>query len=314
MTSKSPTIDPRIILLAVPVIWGINFTVMKIGLQSLSPLTYNTSRLIVATFISWILVFILKSYQKVEPADWQAIIVTSLLGFALPQIGITIGVSLTTAGNCSLIMSLIPVSVWIINSFLGQEIVTKWATRGVFLSFSGVFLIILGTGSGLSISSSDLLGIVIILGAQFCCAYYTVFSKPLVEKYSPYQVIAYTMTISTLVFIIISFSSLVNVTWTELPSSAWLSIFYSGILALAAGNFIWVWGVREIGSTSTAIFSNVTPIFAILTGCIVLKESLGMIQIIGAIIILTGLVITQRAQRIIIVKEEAAPSISSSSS
>ena len=183
MTSKSHTIDPRIILLSVPLIWGINFTAMKIGLQSLTPLAYNTSRLIVATVVSWIIVLSLKAYQKVDPTDWQAIIITSLLGFALPQIGITIGVNLTTAGNSSLIMALIPVSVWIINLFLGREIVTKWATRGVFLSFSGVLLIILGTDSGLSISTSDLLGIVVLLGSQFCCAYYTVFSKPLVEKY-----------------------------------------------------------------------------------------------------------------------------------
>lgn len=314
MTSKSHTIDPRIILLSVPLIWGINFTAMKIGLQSLTPLAYNTSRLIVATVVSWIIVLSLKAYQKVDPTDWQAIIITSLLGFALPQIGITIGVNLTTAGNSSLIMALIPVSVWIINLFLGREIVTKWATRGVFLSFSGVLLIILGTDSGLSISTSDLLGIVVLLGSQFCCAYYTVFSKPLVEKYSPYQVIAYTMTISTLVFIIISFRSLVEVTWAGLPSSAWLSIFYSGILALAAGNFIWVWGIREIGSTSTAVFTNVTPIFAILTGCIVLKESFGLIQIIGAVIIFTGLIITQKAQKAVMVQEEKTPSVSSSCS
>lgn len=295
--SPSRNINPRIILAIVPVIWGVNFTVMKVGLQSLSPIPYNTSRLLVATIICWILVWSLKAYQKVELKDWQPIIVTSLLGFALPQVGITLGVNLTTAGNSSLILSLIPLSVWTINLFLGRETINRTITAGIFISFIGVTLIVLGTGNGFTISKSDLLGILIIFGSQFCCAYYTVFSKPLVDKYSPYQVIAYTMTISTLVFTIISFGSLTNISWTKLPSSAWYSIIYSGIFALAVGNFIWVWAVREIGSTRTAVFSNVTPIFAIATGCIFLHESFRLFQFIGAAIILTGLIMTQRAQK-----------------
>ena len=93
------------------------------------------------------------------------------------------------------------------------------------------------------------------------------------------------MTISTLVFIIISFRSLVEVTWAGLPSSAWLSIFYSGILPWQQETSFGYGVLEKSAGTSTAVFTNVTPIFAILTGCIVLKESFGLIQIIGAVII-----------------------------
>ncbi len=297
MKNRIRNFDPRFVLVTVPVIWGINFTIMKIGLQTLEPIPYNTSRLIVATIISWILVYTLKVYKKIKLRDLQAIIIVSLVGFALPQIGITIGVSLTTAGNCALIMALVPISVIIINRFINKTFINKTITRGIFISFTGVTLVILGTNSGLSISTSDLAGILVMLVAQFCSAYFTIYSGPLVEKYSPYLLIAITMTTSSLVFILLSFNSLVSVNWVSLPSSAWFSMFYSGILALAIGNFLWVWGVREIGSTRTAIYSNLTPVFAIVTGCLVLNEAFGLFQSLGALIILTGLIMTQRGQR-----------------
>ncbi len=298
MFSKLRQINPVIILVSVPFFWGINFTVMKVGLQSLAPMSFNTSRLIIASILSWILVWAFKAYKPMAWSDMPAIFSVSVLGFAIPQIGITWGVNYTTAGNSSLIMALIPISVLLINVILGKEAVNKWGIRGIILSFIGVILVILGSGSGLKISSSDLIGVTILLVAQFFAAYFTVFSKPLVEKYSPYQVIAYAMTISSLLFLLISVRSLADINWIQLPGSAWVSILYSGIFALAAGNCIWVWAVKKIGSTKTAVFNNLTPVFAIITGCFFLQETFGWSQLAGAFVILIGLIITQRKQRI----------------
>lgn len=297
MLTKVRLLNPVLILVIVPFIWGINFTVMKVGLQSLAPMAYNTSRLIIATIVSWVFVYNLKAYKKVAFNDIPAILLVSIIGFAVPQIGITLGVSYTTAGNSSLIMALIPISVLLINVILGKETVHKWSIIGIILSFIGVVLVVLGTGSGFSISRSDLMGVSILLFAQFFAAYFTVFSKPLVERYSPYQVIAYAMTISSLLFLVISYKSLSGVSWTILPSSAWFSILYSGIFALAVGNCIWVWAVKKIGSTKTAVFNNLTPVFAIVTGCIFLQETFGLSQLAGAFVILIGLIITQKEQR-----------------
>ncbi len=296
MFSTLRKINPVFILIIVPLIWGVNFTIMKVGLQSLSPMPYNTSRLIVATIISWILVYVFKAYKKINVKDIRKILLVSILGFAIPQIGITLGVNLTTAGNSSLIMSLIPISVLIINVSLDKEQVHKWAIRGIIISFIGVILVILGSGNGLHISTSDLKGVAVILVAQFFAGFFTVFSKPLVEKYSPYQIIAYAMTVSALLFFIISFRSMGNVNWLLLSSPAWLSIIYSGIFALAVGNSIWVWAVKKIGPTKTAVYNNLTPVFAIITGCVFLHESFGWFQLIGAFIILVGLYITQKSK------------------
>jgi len=270
---------------------------MKMGLKSLPPMTFNTSRLLVATVLCWIIVYALKVNKRVASEDWPGIIMISLFGFALPQIGITLGVNLTSAGNSALIMALVPISVWIINRFLYNEDMNRWITLGVFLSFLGVVFVILGTGQGIHVSKSDLTGILMLLGSQFGAAYFTVSSGSLVEKYSQYQVIAYCMTISSIVFMVLSPGGLIQTNWSALPGTAWFSIVYSGVFALAAGNFIWVWAVKEVGSTRTAVFNSLTPLFAILTGYIFLGEKFRLLQFVGAAVILAGLIMTQKGQR-----------------
>lgn len=290
-------IRTSLILLGVTAIWGANFTVMKLGLRDLSPLVFNTTRLMLAALIAWVLVYLLKTHRPMEKKDLRTAIILGILGFGLPQVGITLGVSLTSAGNCSIIMALIPVSVLIINRLAGQEITGRKMTVGVAVSLTGVILIVLGSGRGISISPADLKGIIIMLLAQFFCAYFTVFSRPLVDKYPPFQVMAWMLSVAAGFFILVSLPQLIAADWTKVSATGWLSVGYSGIFALALGNLIWGWGIRELGSTRISIFNNVTPVFAVLAGWLVLQESFGWLQFAGAAVIFAGLQVSQQAAR-----------------
>jgi len=282
-----------LVLFCCPLFWGANFTAMKIGLQYFPAIPYNTTRLILATAIAWVFVLALKAHRSIDLADIKPIVMVTVLGFALPQIGITMGVSLTTAGNCSIIMALIPISVLILNWIFHIEDITRRVVGGILISVVGVVLIVFGTGSGLSISAQDLTGIILMLVTQAFCAYYTIFSKALIMKYSPYQFIAMTLTVSSLVFMIISLPWLGAVKWTQIPAAGWGSVVYSALFALALGNFIWGWGITQVGSTRIAVLNNLTPLFAISTGVLLLKEHFTILQMLGAVIVITGVYMTK---------------------
>ncbi|MBU2699300.1 drug/metabolite transporter (DMT)-like permease [Sporomusaceae bacterium BoRhaA] len=76
------------------------------------------------------------------------------------------------------------------------------------------------------------------------------------------------------------------------------------IFAICIGNFMWIWGIGKIGSNRTAIYNNLSPIFAIITGYFLLGETIELWQLIGGVAVLWG-VYLMRKSKISIVQSTA---------
>jgi drug/metabolite transporter (DMT)-like permease len=81
--------------------------------------------------------------------------------------------------------------------------------------------------------------------------------------------------------------------WTALPVSAWGALLYSGLLALAVAYLFWYRGVRVLGPTRSAMYSNLQPVVALIVAWIALGEKPTVIQVLGAVAIMTGLLLTR---------------------
>lgn len=281
------------ILFTVAVIWGANPPVVKVGLHYLTPLSYNFARMVVATLVALLALWLSGTYRRFEREDIGKVIRISAIGFFVFQICFAEGVFRTTAGNTSFLLCLLPVSVVLINKLFGLEAITRTVMLGIGLSMSGVAFIVLGAGKEFSLASEHFLGSVLILIAQFGYAYYTVFSRPLLEKYSTYQVTAALMLVTTLLLLPFSWRSVQPVDWLALPPDAWGSILFSGVLGLCVGNFIWIWGAGIIGSTRASVFNNLSPVFAVIFGYLLLGETFGPLQFVGAAAVFAGVWITR---------------------
>ncbi len=294
---KKNTVLVYIGLLFAAFIWGINPTIMKIGLIYMSNISYNFLRMAVALVVSLIILILSKTYKKMEMKDIGKICIIALFGFFLFQIFLILGVSNTTAGNTSIIMATLPVYVIIINYIFKIENINKRIVSGIFLSIIGVTLIVLASGANLSISKQDTIGILIISLAQFAYAGYTVFSKTLVKKYSNYQVIFMVILFTSVFYSFISLKEISSIDWCEVPIVAWMSIVGSGVFAMFIGNVIWVWAVNKIGSSKTALFTNLQPVISIISGYFILGETFRIEQIFGGIIVLYGVYITRENRK-----------------
>jgi drug/metabolite transporter (DMT)-like permease len=283
----------ELVLLFVAFLWGINPPIMKVGLLYIPPLAYNMLRMLIALVIVWIALGLSKEYRSLAREDIKQICLLSIVGFFVFQLFFTVGVQKTTAGNASLILNLLPVSVAIINKLLKIENISLPVAVGIFVSLVGVVLIVIGSGKAMSIEHNHLTGIFLLLLAQCGYGYYTVFSKKLVQRYSSYQITAYVITITTVLFFSISLPSMTAIQWSEIPLVGWLSVLYSGVFGVCVGNFLWMWAIGKIGSTKTALYGNLSPVFAVTTGYLFLDEAFGMLQFSGAVVIFVGLYITR---------------------
>lgn len=284
----------ELVLLLVAFLWGIHPAVVKIGLANVSPVPYNALRLDIALAVAWPAVAASGRYRPIDRQDVKPFLLISLVGFFVFQLFFTVGVQNTTAGNSSLILSLIPVSVALINRAFGLERISRQILLGIVASMAGIFLIVLGSGKEVSLAGPHLLGAVMLLAGQAGYGYYTVFSKDLLAKYSPYQVTAVVTTVSAILFTLISLPDFLSLSWSTIPADAWLSMTYSGAAGLCLGNYLFLWGVTKVGSAHAAVYNNFCPVFSIIAGYFMLGEEFGLLQLAGAAIIFWGLYQTRR--------------------
>lgn len=282
-----------LLLILVALIWGSNPMSMKIGISYVPPLAFNAIRLVVASIISFIVLKVSKSNKEFERKDLKNLAYICIFGFLIFQMYLVLGVSLTTAVNASIIMATLPINVILINKIFKVEDVTLCTIIGVVCSFVGVIVLILGNGETLSISETNIVGSILIIISQIAYAYYTVFSRELIKKYSSIQVTSYAIILSTLIFVLVSIKDIVFVSWRSIPMEGWIASIYSGAFVICFGNFIWLWAIGKIGSVRTSLYNNLVPIFGVILGCVFLHEYFGLIQFIGAVIVVLGLILAK---------------------
>ena len=284
-------------LLVVIVIWSSNNSAMKLGIMDMGPYLYNALRLTVAAVLCWAWLFWIKEYKHMSLKDMLYLTFFSLLGFGLNQVCLTYGLDKTTAGNASLASALMPLAVILLNRLFKGVLLSKKTLLGIFIAFFGVVFIIVGSGKSFSLDDGNMIGTIVVVLGQFGNAYYTIYAKDLLSRYSSTQIVSYIMLSCALMFWLLSFVSMDSIDFDLMMNflqGAWISVVYSGIFALWLSNVVWVKAVGKVGSTRTALYQFLLPIFSLVFAYIMLGETLVIGQVIGTICILVGLVMSRR--------------------
>lgn len=282
-----------LMLIGTSIIWGVNFSAVKIALADFPPLIFNALRFGLTSLFSLALSAVKRNFTF-HKEDFLRLFTLSLIGYVIYQLCFIHGVALTTASNSSLILATTPIFVALLSSVLGIEKVERKIWGGVALSFSGILLITLGGGQTPTLADQSLIGDLLIFAGTLCWSMYTVLSKPLLQKYSPIQLVTLTMIIGTPPLVIISVPSLKEQSWVSISPYGWLCLIYSFLFSLAIGYVLWYRGISRIGSARTALYSNLTPVIALTIAWLFLTETMTPLQILGATLIFISLYIARR--------------------
>lgn len=280
-------------LLMMVIIWGANFSVIKYALREFSPITFNALRLALATAVFLIAVAAVKHNKNPFTRDeWKRIAFLGIVGHLLYQLAFLAGIARTSVSNSALIFGVTPVMVALLAARAGHERVTKAQWIGAALSFTGIYIIV---GRRASLAGATLLGDALVFTGMVCWSIYSVVAQPLLKRHSPLIVTAYSMAIGATCFVIAAIPTLGSTDWNAISATSWTLTALSSLLALAFAYMVWYTAVQRIGSARTAIYSNLTPIVAMVVAAVWLGESIGRVQIAGAATILSGLFVTRYA-------------------
>ncbi|SHJ55214.1 Permease of the drug/metabolite transporter (DMT) superfamily [Dethiosulfatibacter aminovorans DSM 17477] len=280
------------ILLLTVSIWGLNPTIVKLGLRGMDNILFNISRTFVALIVCWMLLLKAEKDWKIRREDVPGILMTGFLGHFIYQAYYINGISLTTAGNTSLIYGLLPVFVVVINILFKLEKISLKLISGIVISFAGMVTVILGSGKDMSSGMEFFKGNLFIILATFSWAIYSITIKRYLKKYSPLKISVYGLSIGFICMLFFWRRHIDIAVIMEIPAVSIYAILYSGSLALGIATILWNKAIIEVGSTRTSVFTYFTPVISVVCGIIVLDEKFGLIQGLGCIMICCGLLLT----------------------
>jgi drug/metabolite transporter (DMT)-like permease len=282
------------LLVAMALIWGVNASVMKLAVTEMPPLVFNAARLGLAS-IALVALALAVRHTTLTRRDVGVLLVLGVLGTGLYQFFMIEGLARTRAGTTALILSSGPAFVALFGRLLGVERITRRGMLGIGLSMVGIGFVALTQPEALT-RRETLLGSALVLIGCICWSLFAVLIKPYANRLDGRVVTAITIVGGTLPLSLIALPAVNDVAWDQLPLATWGAIVYAGLASMVIAYLFWNRGVRLLGPTRTSAFGNLQPIFALTAARVMLGEKPGAWQLVGAVGIIAGVLLTRTAE------------------
>ncbi|MGM0432538.1 MAG: DMT family transporter, partial [Spirochaetota bacterium] len=161
------------------------------------------------------------------------------------------------------------------------------------LTIVGLAIITLSSRESKNPGETTVLGVMFLILAEAGFAIYSTFLRTYMKKYTTLQVAGTAIGVSAIVYAAIYFPELARVNYRMLPVEGWLLVIYSGVAPLVLGNLLWNYSIKHIGSTRASVYGNLPPFFVLLLSALLLGELLNVIQLVGGMVTILGVIIVQ---------------------
>lgn len=280
-------------VLAAILIWAANFVVVKAAIEALSPLTFTSSRYLIATATLFLLVRWRLGPVRPPGRVVLVLIPLGMLGFGGYQVAWTLGLTQITAGDSALLIAASPVVTAMLAGAVGMDRLTAPKLAGALVAFAGVAVVI-GSGTTLTLGAS-LLGDLLTLAAAVMWAVYTVVGTRMLRQVDPLQATAWTVLGGTLFLLPLGAWDLLTSPPQPLGPAVVIALLYSGALAAGIANVFVLNAIRYVGPTRVSASQFLVPAFAVVMGALFLAEPVGIGQVAGGLVIVIGVWTTRRA-------------------
>jgi drug/metabolite transporter (DMT)-like permease len=279
----SPLVEGSLLLTVF--FFGTNFTAVKLVVESVPPILFAATRFTLAGLLLLPLALFFGSEGRLSRQDLLPMLGLGFVGVTLTQSVFTVGVGLTTAANTALVYSTAPVWGMLLAFALGWERPRVSGVLGIGLCLLGVGAIVYGS---LDFAGTSLVGDALILAAAVFWGSYTVLTLSFLRRYSAVAVAAYAMTLGGLAAFPLAALDPSPLNLAALDGLTWGAAAYSALCSSAFGFAAWGWGVSHVGANRVLVYQYLVTLIGVSTGILLLGESFGAGQLVGAAVILAG--------------------------
>lgn len=245
-----------------------------------------------------LLLILLRKEGRLPPLDRIQVLGMVLLGltgvFAY-NLFFFKGLQSVEAGRAAMIIATNPVFIAIFSFLLFHERFPASKVLGILVSVAGALVVITRGEPGLLLKGGVGIGELYLLGCVFCWVAYTLIGKKMLSGMTPLTAVTYSCIAGSLMLLTPALMNDLPRVLAELSWVSGVSLVYLSLLGTVAG-FVWFYrGVNEIGPTRAGLFINLVPVSGVALGILVLGETPGLSLLIGGALVITGLLLTNRA-------------------
>jgi drug/metabolite transporter (DMT)-like permease len=274
-------------LLAANLMWASQFVMVKLVQEQMGPLFAVTFPIALSALM---LIFLVRREPKIKriQGDIRDFILLGISGQLVAQLFITWGVRFAPASDAALLALILPVSTAVMAHFLLGEHMNRirWISFG--LALLGVLACSGVDWKTLDFGRSYFGGNVLIFLSVLGSAFYNTYSKKVLERYSPLQVLLYSYYALLIVLLPVTLVAEPS-GFTNLPHysrTVWFGLAILAIFQYFLSMVIFLNVLTRLDATQAALSNYLIPFFGVVIAAIVLHERLNGFMILGGLLAL----------------------------
>jgi drug/metabolite transporter (DMT)-like permease len=241
---------------------------------------------------------------KFTPFQWVNVALIGCLGYYISSLFDFLGLQYVSAGMERLILFIYPTLVLLMSSLLLKERIKRIQWIAVGVTYGGLLLAFINeVGFQTGQTNHFLKGSLFILLCAFTYAAYIVGSGKMIPVVGATKFNSYAMSFACFA-VLTHFFLTSNVSLFNLSLSIYYYSFLMAVLSTVIPSYLVTAGIKRIGSDNAAIVGSIGPVSTIIQAYFLLYEPISLIQLLGTILILAGV--------LIITLKKSVPNVSSS--
>ena len=295
--SASPKTKAHIALLTANLLFGVNFSIVKLISPSLIlPFGLNLMRVLVATGLFWLLFLFRPVNGKILKKDIPRFLLCAVTGIAINQLLFIKGLTLSTPIHAALLILGTPVFILILALITGTEKRSFMKIFGLLTALSGGLILVLSKENS-ALGSNVLMGDIFILINAISYAFYMLLVKPLTKTYSPLKLTRWVFTFGLFLVLPFCWKDFTLTQWELFTPASWAALSLVVIGATFLSYLFIAYGIHHLSPSTTGAYIYTQPVFSAVIAILFLKEEPTLYKLVAAILIFGGVYMINRKSK-----------------
>lgn len=278
-------------LFCVAFFWGTTFLAIRVGVETIPPFLLAGIRNLISGTIIFCYLLSQKKLESVNARQFIRAFVLAILMIVLANGLTTYSEKYITSGLASLLSTLTPFCVLILNLILGQEKLSYKTIGGILLGMCGIFLIYQSSLSDLLIPEYRY-GIYALLSAILAWSIGTIIMKKGAENsLTMLMNVCVQMLIAGVVLTSMQFYLTPDISTENWSMQSIAAMIYLALFGSVVGYVAFSYLLTQLPSTKVVVLSYINLVVALFLGWMILDEIITSRIIIATILIISGVVI-----------------------
>ena len=276
---------PDVGVLGAAVLWGLNYTSVKVALDDFPPLVFGSLRFLIATSLLFGLLACVEQGVKVTPADKGRLLLMGALSIGINQVLFLDGLRRTSASIGAIMFACasaftIMLAVYLLGERAGPRL---WA--GVVLASGGIAVIV---GQATAGGTQVLIGDVEVFFSALAVGLSSLLAKGVLQRYSALRVTAWSSLWGLCCLLPFGVIALPTVHWSHVRAHSWDALAFTAVGASVVTLILWYGGIAHVGVVRATAYGYLQPILGVVFAAVLLGDQLTARQLAGGAVALVG--------------------------